>query len=207
MADVKVISVNPSVQTLGAINTAKLEDFARSLRMNEASVSFPGLEAVCRFIFGVNPIDSDRVSSKPVFVRIVTAALFAFSAYTASATFSTGLPFLTLALVISGMIAVGFFERIASFGGFAMLTGLIIYSIVNSSATVLTLESTETILFVMMAGTLLAASVMGPGAISIDRIMCRALYRSIKKHIAHHREQQALHEAEIRLSYKAWRNA
>ena len=30
MADVKVISVNPSVQTLGAINTAKLEDFARS---------------------------------------------------------------------------------------------------------------------------------------------------------------------------------
>lgn len=196
MADVKVISVNPSDQTLGAINTAKLESIARSLRMNEASFSLPGLKAICQFIFGVNPTAKKIASSKPAIVRIVMAGLFVLSA-----SFTMGGAFFALALIFSGMIAIGFFDRIASFSGFALLIGLIISSFGGSP-----METYEIILFTVMAAGLLAVSIIGPGAWSIDKFMSRALYSKVKTGIARHREERALRDAEIRLSYKAWSN-
>lgn len=196
MSEVKVISVNPSTQTLGAINTAELENFARSLRMNEASFSLPGLKAICQFIFGVNPTAKKIASSKPAIIRIVIAGLFALSA-----SLTMGGSFFALSLVISGMIAVGFFERIASFSGSAMLTGLIISSFGGSA-----METYELALFAVMAAGLLAVSIIGPGAWSIDKFMSSALYRNVKTCIARHREERALRDAEIRLSYKAWSN-
>ena len=196
MSEVKVISVNPSTQTLGAINTAELENFARSLRMNEASFSIPGLKAICQFIFGVSPTAKNIASTKPAIVRIAMAALFALSA---AFTFSGS--FLAIAFIISGMIAIGFFERIASFCGFAMLTGLIITSFGGSA-----LETYELTLLAAMAVGLLAVSVIGPGALSIDKFMSRSLYRTVKNRVANYREERAIKEAEMRLSYKAWSN-
>lgn len=196
MSEVKVISVNPSTQTLGAINTAELENFARSLRMNEASFSLPGLKAICQFIFGVNPTAKKIASTKPAIARIVVAALFALSAY-----FTMSGTFFALALVFSGLIGLGCFQRIASFAGCAMLSGLIISSFGGSA-----LETYEITLFALMAAGLLAVSVIGPGALSFDKIMSRSLYRSVNSRIAKYREERAIKDAEMRLSYKAWSN-
>lgn len=205
MAQVNVISVNPSKQTLGALNTERIENLARSCHSGDAAIHFPGLKSVCRFAFGVGNTASNNFSAKLALVRVVAAFVLGI----ATMSLTSILPIsanqtLIATITIGSLIALGLFERLASLAGFIALTSIIISSALGMGGLTEFLSSPSNVLTAMIAFGYLALSILGPGSFSIDKILGRAVYRTVKQQIERRKVRKALHKAELRNSYKAW---
>lgn len=211
MAQINVISVNPSKQTLGALNIENIERVARIYQPGERSFSFPGLKSVCNFIFGLNKSVTPAFSVKLALIRTIAAGMLVLSAMTAMPLEVSGYSLQIVSFVIAGMMLVGFFSRLVSFAAFsftAVVTGISIHeSLLANYDIMAALANPSIMLSIVIASGLLAMSILGPGRLSIDQILNRAIYKTLSAKIIEHRARRRERKAEIRLSYKAWRNA
>lgn len=212
----RVISVNPSQKTVGAIKSDLLQSellatVARRCRPQEINIRSMRLKTLINLFFGINKNVNEAFSGKLLFSRCaVSVALIGFAAFTA---FSTPISWIALGLGIAFLL--GFQTRIiASAATISLLFASLakIYpeiSLINASAFELYMgKMASAIPFseieCLLTATIFAAlSYFGPGRYSLDQIIRRSAFRAIKRSSIARKHRRA----EQRLSYRAYFNA
>lgn len=207
MADVNVISVNPSKQTLGALNFEFMHKMARTCRPMAQAIHTPRFKTVCNFIFGINKNVTPAWSAKLFFSRAIISAFFIAIGIIGILSGAEGIrqAVSIFNIVIGGMLFLGFFARIASFAGFLLNASIAVsaalgYTWSLSAASVATFEMAE----VTQALLLLIVAISGPGRYSIDQILRRAIFRKAKYQTLKRSRSIKYKESAIRMSYRAW---
>ena len=211
MAQVNVISVNPSKQTLGALNIESIEKMARSYNPNATpSLQLPGLKTLCNFIFGINRSVTAAWSKKLAIVRSLAAVLFIAISFSLSATLPFGSSLPTAAMIIGVMMILGVFERLASFAGAAYCAVIAAFAIpAVSDAPMLTehIMNPAVLLCIATSCGLFVVSMFGPGRFSVDQILNTLTYKFSSAKLQQRHDRNRQRQAEMRLSYKAWRSS
>lgn len=202
MNRINVISVNPGHNTLGALNP---ENFVNKTRENlrytsdlyekveEGAISSHkkfGIKKRLNFFFGINSETGVKTSAKLLVCRtLFSAYLISWSILSFS---SVPVEVISAFLVVGGLLLIGLFSRVASFGGFVASTVLATMQFINNG----TLNESLSLLAI----TCLVFSLLGPGRISLDSILRKQIFR-ISKLMAIKKSRRI---AEDRLSYKAF---
>ena len=210
MSQVNVISVNPSTQTLGALNIESIEGVARSYNPNSTSISFPGLKTLCNFVFGLNKSITTGWSKKLAVIRTLSATLFIAASMSLRSVAPFGHSLAIAAVIFGAMIFVGFFERLASIAASVFSVTVAAHAIPMMTTTPQIADyllSPSILLSIFAASIMLIVSILGPGRFSVDHILNRIIYKFSSTQLANRRERNRRQEAEMRLSYKAWRSS
>lgn len=212
MADVKVISVNPGKSTTGALNFEFIEKVARTCKPVGKVIHSQRIKAICNSVFGINKSTTNVGSTKLLLIRTITAAFFItlgvlnldINSLSLSAEFNIHL----FNIVIGGMILLGFFARIASICGFILYASLAALPLFGVSSSFLSLSSaTPDITAISQSLIFLFLAITGPGRYCIDQLLRNWIFRIAKRKAAKRAERKNLREAEVRMSYKAWKEA
>lgn len=210
MADVKVISVNPGKNTIGALNFEFIEKVARTCRPVGKVIYNQRVKSICNSIFGINKSTTNVGSAKLLLIRAMIAAFFIslgtfnLNISSLSAEFNIHL----FDIVIGGMILLGFFARIASICGFIHYASMAALPLFGVSPSFLSLSSaTPDITAISQSLIFLFLAITGPGRYCIDQLLRNWILRIAKRKAAKRAKRKNLREAEVRMSYKAWKEA
>lgn len=210
MADVKVISVNPGRNTIGALNFEFIEKVARTCRPVGKVIYNQRVKSICNSIFGINKSTTNVGSAKLLLIRAMIAAffislgIFNLNISSLSAEFNIHL----FDIVIGGMILLGFFARIASICGFILFAFMAAGPLFGFSASLTSLSSdTPDITAISQSLIFLFLAITGPGRYCIDQLLRNWIFRIAKRKVAKRAKRKNLRKAEVRMSYKAWKEA
>ncbi len=208
MADVKVISVNPGKKTIGALNFEFIEKVARTCRPVGKVIHNQRVKSICNSIFGINRSTTNVGSSKLLLIRIITAAFFLtlgiFNLDVSS--LSTEFNIHLFNIVVGGMILLGFFARIASISGFLLYAYIAIAPLLAFTPPfAVTSETIPDIAAISQSLLFLFLAITGPGRYCIDQLIRNRILRIAKLRSARRAKRKNLREAEVRMSYKAWK--
>lgn len=210
MADVKVISVNPGRNTIGALNFEFIEKVARTCKPVGKVIYNQRVKSICNSIFGINKSTTNVGSAKLLLIRAMIAAffislgIFNLNISSLSAEFNIHL----FDIVIGGMILLGFFARIASICGFILYASMAALPLFGVSPSFLSLSSaTPDITAISQSLIFLFLAITGPGRYCIDQLLRNWILRIAKRKAAKRAKRKNLREAEVRMSYKAWKEA
>lgn len=210
MADVKVISVNPGRNTIGALNFEFIEKVARTCKPVGKVIHNRRVKSICNSIFGINKFTTNVGSTKLLLIRAIAAAFFMtlgilnLGINSLSDEFNIHL----FNIVIGGMILLGFFARIASICGFILFAFMATGPLFGFSASLTSLSSdTPDITAISQSLIFLFLAITGPGRYCIDQLLRNWIFRIAKRKVAKRAKRKNLREAEVRMSYKAWKEA
>lgn len=166
----QVISVNPSVKTLGELSAPSekyMSGISRALSNPEKRVSslFVGM---VNMISGINSKTNKQLSYKVLYIRLIIGLmLIAFSINPMVSQPVSALSVTTVLTFLLGCtIIAGFLTRPATIGAALFFSTMFIQSISSGSV-----DNMSGLMMVMM----LVISIMGPGMFSLDRIIRRNL--------------------------------
>ncbi len=210
MADVKVISVNPGKNTIGALNFEFIEKVARTCRPVGKVIYNQRVKSICNSIFGINKSTTNVGSAKLLLIRAMIAAFFI-----SLGIFNLNINFLSAEfnihlfdIVIGGMILLGFFARIASICGFILYASMAALPLFGVSPSFLSITAaTPDITAISQSLIFLFLAITGPGRYCIDQLLRNWILRITKRKAAKRAKRKNLREAEVRMSYKAWKEA
>lgn len=207
MAQVDVISVNPSKKTLGAINIENIEQMAREYCPTTSSIKLPGFKSICNSIFGSTGTTSRLSSTKLVSVRLLSAIMLIGTSFCLTPAAKISFNVHLFAIVIAAMIAFGVFERLSSALAavtFGVITALSIPAVGSFHDLIPYLSNPNIFLGMFTSAMMLIVAILGPGKFSLDMILKRLIYGCVRNKIVDYRRNAFLREADKRLSYKAW---
>lgn len=195
MANVNVISVNPSQKTLGSLHPEMLDKVARGCRVSTAS-SDASIKSAVNLFFGISK-NSLPVSGKMFAVRAIASAWFIISGIASGvdfALFNAG----ALNIILGGMIFLGLFTRVSALAAIGMLlTSFTMNDVLTMDFAAFVSANAITLI---SSGVCMMVAIMGPGFYSTDQIIRRSIFKGIKNY----NKNRAVHSAEMRLSYKAF---
>lgn len=209
MADVKVISVNPGKNTIGALNFEFIEKVARTCRPVGKVIHNQRVKSICNSIFGINKSTTNVGSAKLLLIRAIIAAFFmTLGILNLDITFlSAEFNIHLFNIVIGGMILLGFFARIASICGFILYAFMAAGPLLGVSSSSISLySSTPVITAISQSLIFLFLAITGPGRYCIDQLLRNWIFRIAKHKAAKRAKRKNLREAEVRMSYKAWKS-
>lgn len=208
----KVISVNPSQKTIGAINTDLLASVARHCRPADINIKSMRLKTLVNLFFGINKNVNEAFSGKLLFARCAVAViLICFAAMTGFATLSAW-----IAVAVATTLLLGFQTRIITSLAAITMIGISIVkfypeiSIINASdaeifisriAAGIPLSGIECLL---TAAFFAALAIFGPGRFSADQILRRKAFSAIKRNSVKRARQHRNQLANQRMSYRAF---
>lgn len=197
MADIDVISINPTQQTLGALHPEVIEmvigrqaDPRRDAFRRETSRRSVSLKTRLNFFFGINSGVGKNISSKLLACRMLFGGFMAFCGVCAIGV--APLEVASSMIVVGALLVLGLFARISTFcsflsTGFFAATGIMAGSAIDSTMILLSMGS-------------LIFCILGPGYISADSIIRNTFFRLMKKADIH----QRVKKEKERLSYRAY---
>ena len=212
MADVKVISVNPGKSTTGALNFEFIEKVARTCKPVGKVIHSQRIKAICNSVFGINKSTTNVGSTKLLLIRTITAAFFitlgVLNLDINSLSLSTEFNIHLFNIVTGGMILLGFFARVASICGFMLYAFMAAGPLLGASSSFISLSTaTPVITAISQSLIFLFLAITGPGRYCIDQLLRNWIFRIAKRKAAKRAKRKNLREAEVRMSYKAWKEA
>ncbi len=212
MADVKVISVNPGIKTVGALNFEFIGKVARTCSSPVSkAVNNQRVKKVCNHIFGIDRSSTDVEATKLLLIRVIAAVfLVALGITGLDPVQLTADPDINIFNIVIGcMILSGLFTRIASICGFLLYAFLVASQFygLGSSITATSGSATPDLALICMSMIFLFLAITGPGRYCIDQLLRMGIVRIAERKSDKRSQRKNLREAEARMSYKAWREA
>ncbi len=177
MEGARVISVNPSQKTAGAINVEKT--LARTTRIAYRAMKSPNYKEWLNFVTGINSASSPGLSVKLFLLRLIAAGIFMIFALSGELSLSTfNLP--TLSLIAANIILFGFVMRPLTMALAIYLGITTAYSIapISFDYVMRALPALSTFWLALFSFIL---ALFGPGKASIDALFRHLLFRANRR--------------------------
>lgn len=205
MANVNVISVNPSKKTTAELNPEILNVLARKCRPADMELKEIRLKSILNLVTGININTTSWLSQRLLISRVIIGLTMIALAFTANIDFTQfNVAYIVFALALA--IICGFAQRtlstIAAIVCLSMaatyMSGLTFYQFMDSAFSLPVISTAfEAILWTIIFGAL---ALFGPGIYSADQMIRRKTFRTYKNKMA----AVALREADARMTYKAF---
>ena len=193
MTSARVISVNPSKKTLGRFWEEGIPYRDKGLKLVRSVAKVPEVKLPMSFLFGIRKKRSTAYAMSTLAIRIVLgAAMIVFGVMNLDPANPAIVP---LVMMFAGtMIFFGFMTRIVTFATAGYLGYMAVTSfLAGAPIDAMMIGTASTV------GACLLIFILGPGRVSVDQLIRRAILVS--------KRRKRSRKSEARMTYKAFQNA